>query len=206
MVPSAARSVSSSQRSPHALTQQVEELEGDTRTGQIARWTIWVEFGIGEGNARGQRIAWLVMVGDADLDSTREQALDLLSAGNAAIDGHDEVRLVRHAALNRRIRKRIPLVVAMRDETLCLRTECMKGTHCDGRGRDAVNVEIAENEDSLATLDGSLQAIRDLEHAGDTRGVDPVALEGGRQELAHGSRRIKATRDEDARDERAEIA
>ena len=107
----------------HALAQQAEELEGNARPGEVARGTAWVELRIRHGNADGDRVTRLVMIGDADLDPALEQSLDLMSAGDTAIDRHDEIWLICHAALDCRIRERIALLVAMRDETLRLCTE-----------------------------------------------------------------------------------
>ena len=107
----------------HAFAQQAEELEGDTCSGEVARGTARIELGVRHGNADGNRVTRLVMIGDADLDPALEQGLDLMSTGDTAIDRHDEIWLVCHAALDCRIRERIALLVAMRDETLRLCTE-----------------------------------------------------------------------------------
>ena len=94
------------------------------------------------------------MVGDADLDAAREKAFDLVRAGYAAIDGHDEVRMACHATLDRGLRQGVSLIVAMRDEPMRIGAKRTQGTHREGRGRNAVNVEVAKDEDALPALDG----------------------------------------------------
>ena len=135
-------------------TEHAEELEGDTRTGEITRRARGVELWVGNGNVDGNGLARLVMVGDADLDAAREKAFDLVRAGYAAIDGHDEVRMACHATLDRGLRQGVSLIVAMRDEPMRIGAKRTQGTHREGRGRNAVNVEVAKDEDALPALDG----------------------------------------------------
>ena len=146
------------------------------------------------------------MVGDADLDAAREKVFDLVRAGYAAIDGHDEVRMACHATLDRGLRQGVSLIVAMRDEPVRIGAERPQGTHRESRGRNAVNVEVAKDEDALLALDGGPQAIDDIEHAGDRGRIHPIALERGGQERTCGIRGFDTTRDEDPREKGAEIA
>ena len=70
-----------------------------------------------------------------------------------------------------------------------------------GRGRDAVEVEVAEHEDAAVGAHDLLQRVRHLGQAGYGVGVEPVAVERGLQEGADLGRLGDAARDERRGDE-----
>ncbi len=141
-----------------------------------------VELGVCDGHVARHAARGLVVVRDADVYALREHPGDLVCARDPTVNGHDEVRLALHTALHSRLRKRVALVVAVRDESAHVCAQSAQAAHRDGRGRDAVDVEVAEDEDAPAAADDVFDLVRDLCQAGDERGIEPVALERGCEE------------------------
>ena len=141
------------------------------------------------------------MIGDGHFDAALLQQAHLGLAGDAAVDGDQEVGLDLRQALDGRRGDGIALLEAARDEGRDVRAELAQAARHDGGSGDAVQVEIAEHKDVVAAADGGLQRIGGLGQPGDDVGVAPVALQRRREETVRGFRGVDAARNERGRDE-----
>ena len=141
------------------------------------------------------------MVGDSHFDTALLQQAHLGLAGDATVDGDQEVRLDLRQALDGRRSDGVALLEAAGDERRDARAELAQAARHDGGGGDAVQVEIAEHEDVVAAADGGLKRIGGLGQPGDGVGVAPVAIERRREKTVRGFRGVDAARDERGRDE-----
>ena len=150
--------------------------------------------------------AVFVVVGDRDIETLLERPGDLLIARDAAVDRDDEVGVVAHGAGERLLGKRVAFLVAMRDEPHDVCAQRTQPTQRDGGGADAVDVEIAEDEDSLFGPYGGLDLVGDFCKARDDLWVEPIAVERGGQELVGRLGRRDATRHENTCRQRQKTA
>ena len=140
--------------------------------------------------------AVFMVVGDRDVEPLLERPGDLLIARDAAVDRDDEVGVVAHGAGERLFGKRVAFLVAVRDEPHDVRAQRAQPAQRDGGGADAVDVEVAEDEDPLVGPDGGLYFVGDLFQPRDDLRVEPIAVERGCQELVGRLGRREAARHE----------
>jgi len=102
-------------------------------------------------------------------------------------------------AVERRARKAISLVKAVRDEWCDIgakRAQCL-GQQA-GR-RNTVNVKIAKDRDALVVANGTLDAVGNDQHARDNKWIGPITVERGRQKQLAFLNRGNAVRNHNAR-------
>ena len=163
----------------------MDELQGDARAGELARRTALDELGVGDGDADGNEIAGLVVVGDDDVHTLRAQPLDLDGGGDAVVDRDDEVgRAVVDDAVEGVRGEAVALAETVRDVGHGDAAELAQAEGEQAGGAHAVNVEIPEDGDRLMSVDGPLDPVCRHSHAGYVEGVCPVAVERGTQECA----------------------
>ena len=165
-----------------------------------------VELGVCDGHVARYVARGLVVVRDADVYALREHPGDFVCTRDAAVYRHDEIGFAAHAALHGCLRERIALVVAVRDDAAHVCAQRAQAAYRDGRSRDAVYVEVAEDEDAAAAADDLLDLVRDLCQAGDELGVEPIAIERGREEELGCLGCGDAARNKDAAGERPQAA
>ena len=141
------------------------------------------------------------MVGDGHFNAALLEQAHLGLAGDAAVDGDQEIGFDLRQTLDGRRGDGVALLKAARDEGRDMRAEFAQAARHDGGGGDAVQVEIAEHEDMVAATDGGLQRIGGLGKPGDDVGVAPIAIERRREKTVRGFRGVDAARDERGRDE-----
>ena len=94
----------------------------------------------------------------------------------------------------------------MRNQAADIRTEGTQAADRDRGSGDAVNVEVAKDEDALAGPDRGLDLVRDIRKTGDQIGVEPVALKRGCKEALGLGRGVDTARDEDSGSQRTKVA
>ena len=122
------------------------------------------------------------MVRDHQIDPQALQIGNLFFGGNAVIDGHDQLgtsELVN--AVERRARKTVALVKAMRDEWCDIGAKRSQRLGQQAGRRNTVNVKIAEDRNVLVVANSTLDAVGNDRHARDNEWVGPVAIERRRQ-------------------------
>ena len=188
-------------RLAEAPAQRLHHLERHANAGQDGAGAGGVALRVGHGHALGHQVGRLVMIGDGHFDAALLQQAHLRLAGDAAVDGDQEVGLDLRQTLDGRRGDGVALLEAARDKRRDARSELAQTARHDGGGGDAVQVEIAEHEDMVAAADGGLQRIGGLGKPGDDVGVAPIALQRRREETVRGFRGVDAARDERGRDE-----
>ena len=171
-------------RLAQAAAQHLHELERHAHAGQDGAFAGGIALRIGHGHALGHEVGWLVVVGDGQAQTRLHDGRRLVLAGDAAVHRDDEVRTERARAHEGGLGERVALLEAQGDERRCRGAKGAQAAGEHGGGRDAVEVEVAEHEDVVAALHGGLQRVGHLGKAGDGIGVEPVAVERGREEAA----------------------
>ena len=103
-----------------------------------------------------------MVVGDRNVDPRRLHELGLGLAGDAAVDRHEEIGGIGFHALECGGSDAVAFLEALRDERHRVNPEFAQATGKNRRGRDAVEVEVAEHEDAAALADGVLKRADDV--------------------------------------------
>ncbi len=178
---------------------RLDELQRDTGAGEVAGGAVVrVELGVGHGDSDGQQVAGLVMIGDHDGHTPLGEHRHLRRGRYAAVDGDHEVGLEQEQPIDRRRREAITLVETMRNDSADLGAHGCESTSGDGAGRDAVKVEVAEDDDMLATAHGCSDPLGSCVESRDERRGEPVTVQARRQEALDLLRRRDSARHEDA--------
>ena len=187
-------------RFAQTLAQGLHQLERHTGTGKLARRALVLKLRVGQGHALRHLIGGLVMVRDHQIDPQALQIGDLFLGGDTVINGHDQIGLGELVdAVERRARKAISLVKAVRDEWCDIgakRAQCL-GQQA-GR-RNTVNVKIAKDRDALVVANSTLDAVGNDRHARDNKWIGPITVERGRQKQLAFLNRGNAVRNHNAR-------
>ena len=169
-------------RLAQTLAQDLHQLERHAGTGKLARGTLVLELGVGQGHALRHLVGGLVMVRDHQIDPQALQIGNLFLGGNTVIDGHNQVGLGELVdAVERRTRQAVALVKAMRNKR---RDIGAKRAQCLGQQagrRNTVNIKIAKDRNVLVAANSALNAVGDDRHARNNERVGPVAIERRRQ-------------------------
>ena len=140
------------------------------------------------------------MVRNHQIDPQVLQIGDLFLGGDAVIDGHNQLRMSKLInAVERRTRKTVALVKAMRNKRRDIGAKC---TQCLGQQtgrRNAVNVKIAKDRDVLVVANSTLDAVGNDRHTRNNERVGPVAIERWRQKQLALLDGANAVRDHNAR-------
>ena len=169
-------------RLAQTLAQDLHQLERHAGTGKLARGTLVLELGVGQGHALRHLVGGLVMVRDHQIDPQALQIGNLFLGGNAVIDGHDQVGLGELVdAVERRTRQAVALVKAMRNKRRDVGTKRMQRLGQQTSRRNTVDVKIAKDGDALVAANSTLNAVGDDRHARNNERIRPVAIERRRQ-------------------------
>ena len=179
-------------------------LEHTAHPGKDRRGRAFLRLGVDHRNALGHLRGGLVMVGDDDVDAVCEQGGHLAAARYAAVDRDDELGGKLLEARDGLDAQPIALLEAARDERRDVRPEIAQRARHDGRGRDAIEVEVAEDDDVTVRIDGRLDRIDRLGKANDVARIEPIALERRVHEPECFFRVGQAARDENASNERSD--
>ena len=188
---------------PSAAAQLADQLEGNARTRKLTGGAAWVELGVCHGDALGNEVCRLVVVGDHDVDSTPQKPSDLVGGGDSVVNGDEKAwGALARDALERLAREAVALPKAPGDEGVNVAPQAAKGKGQKAGRRHAVDVEVAKDGDGLALVQGAAHPVRNLPHAGDAEGVGPVSIQGGREKLASLVDVVVTARGENPRDHR----
>lgn len=169
-------------RLAQTLAQDLHQFECHAGTGKLARGTLVLELGVGQGHALRHLVGRLVMVRDHQIDPQALQIGDLFLGSNTVIDGHNQVGLGELVdAVERRTRQAVPLVKAVRDKRCDIGAKHPQRLGQQTSRRYAVDVKIAKDGDALVTANSALNAVGDDRHARNNERVRPVAIERRRQ-------------------------
>ena len=116
--------------------------------------------------AVGQILCLPMMVGDDHVKAEATGQLDLFDRGNPAVNGDYESGAASRETLYCRAAQAIPLVEAVGNQPVALRTELAQGTDQEARRTDPVNVKITEDGDPFAGRNRCLDPIPGLRNAG----------------------------------------
>ena len=122
------------------------------------------------------------MVRDHQIDPQALQIGNLFFGGNAVIDGHDQLgtsELVN--AVERRARKAISLVKAVRDEWCDIGAKRPQRLGQQTSRRNAVDVKITKDGDAFVVANGALDTIGNNRHARNDERIGPITVERRRQ-------------------------
>ena len=120
------------------------------------------------------------MVGHHKINTPFTQVGNLIASSDAVVDGNHERRRTRlHHAIERRLRKAVPLFKAVRNKGVHLRPQRAKRLGKQACGGDAVHVEVTKNSNGFAVYERRLYTIGDFAHARDVERVAPIALKRG---------------------------
>jgi hypothetical protein len=150
------------------------------------------------GEAFGQHLRWMVVVGDDEVDPERTRQRRFADRGDAAVDRDDDARSVRGELAQRLLVEAVALLVAVRDVRTDHDTELPEGAHEDRRTGDAVHVVVPIDDDALASRERTTEP---LDRAVQVEHRRAVALGPRRDEISH-LRELDPARGEDPRDER----
>ena len=122
------------------------------------------------------------MIGDKDLNPSLLQKLNLVLRGDAVIHRDQNVGLVSKSTFDGGLGQTVAFLKAQRNEGHHLRTKLAQAARHDGGGRNAVKVEIAEDQDALLIKHGVGEAIGQLRHVRNRIGIEPIPIERGVEE------------------------
>ena len=170
-------------RVPETRADGRDQLERDARARELGEPAL-PQLRVAHGHAHRDALAGLVMVGDDDVDPGAAQARDLVRRGDAAVDGDNQRRRHRDQTIHRRVGQAVALAEPVRDGGLDVGAERGEPAAGERRGRQAVDVEVAEHHDARLRADGRGHGVGARGHPGQRLGVAPVAREVRRQERA----------------------
>ena len=169
-------------RLAQTLAQNLHQLERHASTGKFTRGPLILEFRVGQGHALRHLVGRLMMVRNHQIDSQALQIGDLFLGRDTVIDGHDQIGLGELVdAVECRARKAISLVKAVRDEWCDIGAKRPQRLGQQTSRRNAVDVKIAKDGDTLVVANSTLNAVGDDRHARNNKRVRPVAIERRRQ-------------------------
>ncbi len=129
--------------------------------------------GIDDAVGVGQRRAGQVVVGDQRGDAEFAGAGDAFEAGDAVVDGDDEVGRLPRGDIDDFRRQAVAELEAVRDEEIDVGAERLERAHAERGGGGAVAVVVADDQQAGVGLDGVGQHVR---------GVAGMGEGGGRQQ------------------------
>ena len=142
------------------LADRLHHLQRDADPREVLVWIRTIApLGIDDGERRGQRWPWLMMVGDDQIDPGLTRPLRGLDRPDSAIDRNHEAHAVVPQAIERLRLQAVAVAHALGDEMLDLGPQQLEETTQDHGGRDPVDVVVAMDDNPFATLDGGEQAL-----------------------------------------------
>ncbi len=127
-----------------------------------AAWLVGVDDGIGV----RQRLARQVVVGHQDLEASRLRRRDPVDAGNPVVDRDQQLRLALQCHFDDFRREAVPVFEAVGYQVVHVgRTEQAQTQHADGTGRGAIGIEVTDDQNALALVDGLHQQVDARVHA-----------------------------------------
>ena len=130
-------------------------------------------FGIDDAVGFGQGFGRQVVVGDQRRDAVFAGAVDALDAGDAVVDGDDQVGRLLRGDVDDFRRQPVAELEAVGQQEIDVGAEHLQGAHADGGGGGAVAVVVADDQQFGFGLDGVGQHVR---------GIAGVGQAGGRQQ------------------------
>ena len=119
----------------------------------------------------GRRLTRPVVVGDDHVEPELARAGDLVDRGDPAVDGEHEVDAVRGELLDRLAGEAVALVEPTREAPFDVGAELTEDEEGDRGRRDAVDVVVAVDADSLACSDRPADPCDGDVHVAERRGI-----------------------------------
>lgn len=147
--------------------QRHQHVEDHADAGQrLAREGVAAEVGIDDGVGRRQLLAGQVVVGDQHLPAQRLGRGDTGMAGDAVVDGDQQVRLQYGQFGHQRRRQPVAVHHAVGHRVHHVaRAEQAQAAHADRAGGGAIAVEVTDDEDALAAGDRGGKQFHRRRHA-----------------------------------------
>ena len=133
-----------------ATAEHLNHLESNTDARKNRAFAFRIAFRVGNGNPLGHRGTGLVMVGDHHVYSVGLDCLHLLFAGNAAVHRDNKIGVVPFRPLKGCRSKAVAFLEPLGNKRRNVRAKRAQTPGKHRRGRDAIKIEIAEDENLLA--------------------------------------------------------
>ena len=118
-------------------------------------------------SASGKRFRRQVVVGDQRRDAELAGAIDALDAGDAVVDGDDQVGRLLRGEVDDFRRQAVAELEAVGQQEIDVGAEHLQGAHADGGGGGAVAVVVADDQQFGLGLDGVGQHVRGVGGVGE---------------------------------------
>ena len=124
--------------------------------GKRAAWLVGVDDGIGV----RQRLARQVVVGHQYLEASRLRRRDAVDAGNPIVDRDQQLRLALQCHFDDFRCEAVPVLETVGYQVVHVGcTEQAQTQHADGTGRSAIGIEVTDDQNALALIDGLHQQV-----------------------------------------------